>query len=429
MNFDNINKFLEESKEIIINTRKEDKYIYDIVLDYISKNEIFVGGSLGLTLITKRSEQIDDFVFEFYYNKILKHVNAITNLIAKKHPELNVIMGTKISYFQYSIFVNNNEMFKFYEISHSTNIPIHKLIKSYRLDWHGYKLEVLPPSMYLIDLYQQLYHDADEEILDLSKILYNKYMSEIKDKKDKNNEGNKQGGADYSDIKLYLLKNLDHIIIGEYATEIARIHENSNDKDNSNIRKYILETIYDEETFKTDELKNMIENFYKENGKIVSVSYKIQEFGIMSDSRLQRYAFTVDGKEILYSYNSSTYEIIPFNKIKFDDKIIKIGTIYVLLRFLFISVFIIRLLRKSDKIDKNFAEKRIKSIIDSIEYVKESHIKSPEESQKQSKNIEYIGVYYPYTLYIKVLRTKQKKMYYDYNPYIYKKANGEYREL
>ncbi|MCW5951837.1 MAG: hypothetical protein KIT69_06235, partial [Propionibacteriaceae bacterium] len=253
---------------------------------------------------------------------------------------------------------------------------------------------------------------------------------------------------EYIEIKYHLINTLrDFLLIGEYVSFIFNL-----DATTENIKPpKILEFIYNrknyesivaemavdyEINFKNDFIiiQNIIDTFFKKKRKTVKCYYKKQPMTIIGDPRLCKYILYLNDKEIVYVYNSTSYELIPYCKIPIPSNMlsttgienkVRIPHINILLRFLYISLYIVNLLKVSNKIDKAYAILRSRHILDTIITIKKISTFKP----TLIKNERYAGINFPYEEYVKLIRKNQMKLYSDYFPYMYKMSHGNYRSL
>jgi len=183
----------------------------------------------------------------------------------------------------------------------------------------------------------------------------------------------------------------------------------------------------------------------------------------MQDYRIKRTIIRMgeNQKEILYIYNSAEFELIPFNEIT-DDKnnIIQIGNPFVLMRFMLIDLWMVRLISNLGGIDPAYALQRQQSILkklidlrtmissqesttlyndEQITDIADNYFTGTNELRvfqdtcSEAEDIEkhqcnYIGQYQNEVVSMKLL-AKQSDRFVDYIPEDYKKRTGQYRVI
>jgi hypothetical protein len=65
----------------------------------------------------------------------------------------------------------------------------------------------------------------------------------------------------------------------------------------------------------------------------------------------------------MYIYNSAQYDLIPFNLARYEKNKIQVGNPFVLLRFLLIDYWTLRIIKLLNYIDEKFYKHRTNSIL------------------------------------------------------------------
>ena len=233
------------------------------------------------------------------------------------------------------------------------------------------KLAVLPAEITLLDIYRDLYTpgkvDDWEEFLISDE---NQLFQHLRGREKLIRKGaaeDESGKPDSIDRKTrhrmemlimqkYIVNNPKVVLLGEHAMFIIT-------KESESIKTNIIQisTTEDLETLISD-----LEKIFKSNGIQVQLSMSDKQLNIMKDHRLRRTTIRAGDKEILYVYNSASYDLIPFNSIANENKsnsAIAVGNPFVILRFLLVEIWMVRWILSLGRIDENFARGRINSML------------------------------------------------------------------
>jgi hypothetical protein len=313
---------------VITKTHKKYKPILDVVYSNMENNIISNINSL-------LENTTNDLEFDIY-SELPKQTSI--NLADRIKEKTNEIVKMKQSTdSQYIISVNGMSMITVNLIQHKSSNIIEttgsiKINSTYHF----------PILVELMDLYRKLYSPT---YVDEWEELYN---TEIRAFSLFNTERKINGGAkcvkckefrheNIESVKIMFMDfliNTNYVLIGNWVsgenTEIIKIiSENEADVDLLNITNYLS-------------------NYTK-----FPIYYKEKMLYIPKDNRIKRHRFYIRfpttssdvEKPFLDIYNCGTYELIPYN----IKKNIKIGTPPLLLRFLFIDLWILQLLSHVDK--------------------------------------------------------------------------------
>jgi hypothetical protein len=161
------------------------------------------------------------------------------------------------------------------------------------------------------------------------------------------------------------------------------------------------------------------------------VFYKKKLLYIPKDTRIHKYTFfikyptcgkTVSDKQFLDIYNCASYELIPFIKIKQDNIIMNIGNIYVQLRFLFIDLWLLNLLKKLEVITDIIYHEKYINILDTIKLLKQ---KMPNGIINTANN--YIGINIDEKVSKQIFISKNNIKRISYYPELSIKENNKYQ--
>ncbi len=216
-------------------------------------------------------------------------------------------------------------------------------------------------------------------------------------------------------VKNWLPDQKDIILLGPWAYNWILLGENIC----TNIEKIQLIAVNT-----PDEFLYRMQKYFDTFGKFV-ISYREQELHIPKDFRTTRYTFyfkvgsekTSVDKPFLDLFNCANFEIIPYQ----IHKSINIASNYVILRFLFIDLWIIRVIKNLGLLSADILNKKIVYLWKLIEYYR--------DNISTEKPSGFIGIHREASIDKKLLARNQAKKYYPYYPDIYWRNHNAYRVL
>ena len=366
-NYDAYPNLLAAAKPLILQDRNKYEKVYGIIEEYVQEKNIIIGSSLSIVLLLGAEKNPEDYRYELWSTNALKDIYELSNRIAKLYqdtidtpePKL-VMMKSVIPYSYYKLFVDNRLMVEMYNVKTSA-------LKTINVK----KLTVLSPENILIDVYRDLYSpNKAAEWEDLVKIESNIFRYFDRQYKNIINGGDEK--RDYKSIAARILdtmikNNKNYILIGEHAVRL--LYKSSDRK--LEIPEYKLPALLSViSSLHSNDVYLQLTQVLKELGVTGTLTFKTRGLDLVKDWRLTRTAFKLDGKEILYVYNSTEYELIPVVKVykKIEGIMSKgspyyIGNIFVISRFLLIELQTVYKLLHVNKIDEAYADVRIKLFI------------------------------------------------------------------
>lgn len=432
----------DDIKKQIYNERLTYQYVYEIIENIISKENIIIGGSLGINLLLKNERTYEDFIYELYSEKAFINANNISNELDKKNKELNrndiIMLKTSIPNSKYMLYVNNRVISIIYHLGPGSNeliVPVS--VKSFD---NKTDVLVLSPEIQLIDIYRNLYSPSEIDNWEKNIIYENKLYLFMTKRIEKGIIGaldiitiNDRKKIEIELLNKFIKNNKNVVLIGEHAYKmITKLEINTN-----------IIQIISENNIESDfiEIKNIINHFLK---KDIFISYVSRDIKIMQDNRIVRTSIKIgtEQKEIMYIYNVAKYDLIPFN-LSLDNNI-QIANPFVILRFLLIDFWVIRIIKKTGSIDEKYAHNRLNSIIDKLLLIR-SLLQDTGSGKKIDQNIfdsilknslykvfqsdpkNYIGFYEDENIAQKNMIKDLQKKYYDYYPSLYLSKMGSYR--
>jgi hypothetical protein len=372
---------------------------------------------------------ISDTTMIYEYIAGMKISNVEKLIIYTRNPKQISVFSANVLH-ALNTYVQVKEVIPLYE--YDINYDGRPIVHIYKLDMNREiefknifypifikKLPYFPPEIELIDIYRKLYNpiNADEyhKILELEKFLYNSITSKRKAdilspkkniSKPSINNPNKYltptninckkkriNDVDIiSKLLIDFLHNENYIIIGQYAYDYLNKQPKSLCYNN---RLQIIS----EKDIETDYMNISLFLSKKTNNAIY---YKKKLLHVPKDSMLLKYTFYIKypgissytEKPFLDIYNCASYEMISYTSITDKKNNLKIGSCSVLLRFLFIDLWLLRILYQLKIIDNTEINHRGSLVFDAIKYIKTNNIIRFDDS--------YLGINLDYKIYTKI---------------------------
>ena len=340
---DFFNCVIETAKNGIINDdRIKYKSIFDIVKTELSNDDKIIISDINVIIgnYKKNPEQLN--VYTIYTRRTATLIANVIHKNAGKFVQMREIIPKE----EYEVMYNMRGLIKIYHIDKYKNVNLSNLFKSVKLN----NLNYFPPEIELMDIYHKLYlpnyYNDYNTLLQYEKILYNKIIEPIEGGKCDTCKDYKTN--DINNIKLLMIKFFDqknYVMIGKWAHNI--IEGKKDISDNSNIQVISENSIEEDYEYILTFLTT-----YTKHG----IYYKKKKLYVPKDNRIYKYTIFIkypgltkksrgSDKQFLDIYNCASYELIPYIVKKNNNSIINVGNLSVLLRFLLIDLWIIRLLK------------------------------------------------------------------------------------
>ncbi len=464
-----MNNIIINAKLIITESRKQLTVIYKVIEDFV-RNNSFIISRPGLLYETSVDLTKLDAITIFCDN-IFRNSNKLINLLCEElekyeqelikkediskynilESEVNprwLILRTTVAHEEINIFYDGRPLVIFKAVKSYKNIPILKMfipMNSTRGIFTNEPLLLLPPELELMDIYHQLYSpDKAEFWQELSTVEYNLYEMFIKRKKEL------VGGA--ADCQKSILTNIETIkrlvvldfirkqpivLIGDWATKLIEFGETGSPlRENYEKVQLIIDS-------PIENFNEILENFLSTITQY-KCTYREEKLHTVDDGRLKKYTFYIGGlcnisgekteKPFIDVYNSASYELVPyrvsaeFNLSKSGEfpEDIKIGNVFVLLRFMLFDVWILRIIKNLGLLTANILENKINKILDNMANIKTGR-KYKGLGNKKFQKINYLGTYESLLIYQKNKLLESK--FPSYVPFYYKEEHGKYREI
>lgn len=438
---------VEHFDQIALDERLKYKSIYIAIEDYIAQyaiatdpkltpDVIIAGGSMSIALLLGKHLTRDDFTYELFSEAAFKHANALTNKLAElvptdtsdpNKPFWIVSLKTLVPYKKFDITLDQRPFVRFTTLNRmSETITVYDMIQPLTVKSYFEKRSILimPPKFHLIDIYQSLYSPASAD--DWSEQLHEEqrlfgYMRKIMDLQARGKtvkvgaasgetrSVSPEGPLEFvrhpqrNQIALKILQeifvdNPKIILLGEHAINMLT---------GASIDTPIIHCMLDPDLSVADIIHQIQPIVTKVLGRPLKLSHATRNVQILGDFRLRRTSIKLgDSKEIMYCYNATDYDLIPFNRtLNKSNQSIQIGSPFVLLRFMLIELWVLVWISSLGKIEKNFALARSNSLIMKVLQLRTKislknkssidpiHLETGSMQIFQTSSQQYLGIY------------------------------------
>lgn len=437
--YDKINivpHLIKEAEKFII---ENDRMLYSDFLKitelYCEENSILIGGKVGIDLLISQPITKESFFYELYTDDTYNHAKKLTDrLYSDSHtPHIDkkyIVLRTDIRNREFTININTRSVIKIYNLDKYRNIRLIKLMgppsrKGYFSDKF---IKCISEEIQLIEIYRTLYSPIKvaqwNDYLRYEKELYLAIKSNVARKVTEkieelnldleflgaldNSAKNKWKSHIENTIIDKIVRKSNNVLIGDYAINCSLDISSKN----TNVRLQLIS----EESI--DNFVKQIERALKDEKISGTVSYIRYNLNILTDFQILKYTIYVTSDKnqipILDFFNSSSFELIPFAKGKDTFTDIKLGNLFVLLRFKFIDLWVMRLILNIGTDNINFLRDKIKDMLDQINKLRTCISKKQKEELFQLKN--YVGVYINETVAKKKLIIERGEKFAPYYP-------------
>lgn len=336
-----IDKWIEDAK---IESRKEDlrdehRVLHDMILDFMMARKDWVIDNVDL-LTT------DNIIrtFSIYTEDAARVSNKLSNVIVAKYPF--VVLRTVEPKYHFIINVNGQDIVNIRDLSKLMKISyLNPIIKKYTVELKSWNIPVLPPDIYLMELYHKRYNPAfheewkqiDNDINQMIKLMEDRL------KTGGSPAGKIQEGVNY--IRKQLLdkfKNSDDVIVcGSYIVSVLQ-----------NRKEVVIPSMQLLSKMHVSDLFNLLKGWFEVEGRFTLILVN-QNLHAPFDFRLRKYTvyLKVSGEQrpLLDIFTSLQYEQIPY----FEYEDVKYAHPFVALRFIYMDIWIIRVMLQEGKIDQD----------------------------------------------------------------------------
>lgn len=335
---------LEKSyKFVIVNDRSlYNPYICKLI-ECIIRYNLIVGGKIGIMLINGVDNIIDQYDWEIYVDNV-DTIRLITDMIynvKSAHVDSKTtVLSSIVEDNEYMLSINGRLLSKFYILNSYKDMDIfnaipvlygqQNVLKEFTSS--SDKIRYLPKEIAFMQTYRTLYKITQN----LGSVWTNALRTI-----DMYNNTKKHGGGIPHDILSKFVGPTD-IIVGDFALNtMGLLHKPSK-------LQFISSTHMKDIIIHCNNIMNRKSTKYNAKDKLNYVSHHLP---LISDTLFKKYTIRVDsGKYQEYVcdvYNSTTYELVPY--VIINGK--KIGSPWVLMRFIYVEMWFIRILSFNKKMD------------------------------------------------------------------------------
>lgn len=368
------------------------KPIYAAIEAYLVKHRLVVS-----------DEQQDSIrMFKVYGPSIFYHANALANVLAKITPWVR--LNTDVRDKEFTITIDSSPMVRMFNIHPEFAKIIDPCISANAL-------AIVPPEVELVDVYHRLYSPALAKTWESLRQYEDKQWRSFVATRQTIMSCDKSGGArlnEHTEIVIAWAKSMPNVVIvGNHA--VSCVSETKcqisgavqlivGDTKNAieGLRRYITETIGLETTL------------------------KMYELNLPTDHRIRKYVLSVRVGQSMYYvaniFNSPTHELVPYREIGQ----LRVGTLCVLLRFLFIDLWFLRMLHHFGVLAEADFTRAIGHLFENIDWVHDKWA-----SEVIDRPPIYVGVYKD-----EAIGKKLGDVVYPYFPAQYAaNHDGQYRQI
>lgn len=409
---------------------KEDRFRYKELFDetrkIIADDPIIILSNIPLIL---NSENTKGDIIETSMIIYTTHTRRTTTMIANAiHKNIGkfVQMRAIIPNEEYEIMYDMRGLIKLYHIERYKNISIPALFNAIKIN----DLYYFPPEIELMDIYHKLYspkyYDEWESLLIQEKLLSN--LHSIKGGSiTKCNPCKKERKLDINNIKLLMLNFLDnenYVLIGKWAHKL--IHSQKDKLENDENIQIISENDIEQD------YKNIVN--YLSAYTNYGIYYKKKKMYIPKDNRIYKYTLFIKyptftgiagkhsrgiDKQFIDIYNCGEFELIPYIPKTYDNISLRVGNLFVQMRFLLIDMWLFRLLKYLKTIDEKLFTEKCAYVYSTIKLIKKA-------LPINFKN-KYMGIIYDEKIAQKIIISKQHIKKSSYYPELSIKKNKAYK--
>lgn len=435
--YESIENYIKDNSLII----SQPEFLYEDVFNLAKLNCITIFGENIFRHATKLINKISA-TLEEYESKLPENQNPLSIDCSARW----LTLRTVVAHEEINIFYDGRPLVVFKTLNRYKSLDIFKLLIPIHSNTGFFtksQLLLIPPELELMEVYHKLYSpDQAEHWEDLLKMEFNLYEKFAHRKKEiigGKEECSRNIVTNIENVKKLLvldfLRNQPAILIGDWATKLMQMGIDGKPfKDTFEKVQIIIDS-------PIEEFNELLENFLKTLTPY-KPTFREEKLHIISDSRLKKYTFYMNGlcsvsgqkfeKPFLDVFNSGTYELIPYrlssefgsSKDYPDD--VKIGSAFVLLRFLLLDIWILRVIKNLGLLTQAILETKINKLFQIIADIKNARNFSGLIAKFGQHN-NYIGQYQSFIIYQKNKLLDAK--FPPYAPYYWKLTNGSYKEI
>jgi predicted RNA methylase len=417
------NTVLSDGKQFISKDRNEHIVICkDILSQLVNENDILVSDIKKITDPSSEIEVGRDGLLLYSKKPYLWTLNMANVLHAKGY--ILIKMKTVIPNEKLVLEYDSRHVATVFLLKQHHKITCKSLISPVQID----KINFLPHESEIIKIYRMMYsptqYDNWPQLIELEKLV----MSHIEDRVNKKIIGGKNDCDDCNVVRKvnvkYLRKMLlkfisdKYVLVGHCAVSITNT-------DNDCFGEKLQIITHEEVEATIHKIIDVLKNYTDRK-----LAFKKQKLYLLDDFRSSRYTIyvcysignkTVE-KPIMDIFNSGQFELIPYANATYQNTKYMIGNPYVLLRFLMIDMWIIRIICKLGLIQQQQLFQKIKKIMKHVKMIRSG------KWINEKFGLQYIGNYQDPSVAQKI-KNMQTGMCYPYYPEKFKNEMKKYKTV
>jgi hypothetical protein len=386
------------------------KKFYEDVEEYCKGKDIIISNLNKLLNIPKELK----FRYNLYCEQPFRHARDIADFLYSKGCKY-VKMKTIITYEEFDIEYSFLVLVKIYSLRLMRGISLETLISPVKLD----SILYMPPEIEIIEIYKRLYlpnfHAEWKNLLMKEELLYNLIKKRVERGIIAGEDKKEREDVNIETLKYLILTGFvsrsNFVLIGEWAV---------------NISDYVVSGGQLGIKYSQEKIQLISQNNINDNINALTIflrgytDYQIsarQHDLHITDFRIRRYTVYINIPHEKYPeipfldiFNCGNFELIPYREINVANQyLFQIGNAFVLLRFLMIDLWTLKIVKRLNQISESSFRRKSKRIMFSVEYIKRSNIMEDifgetyagiDVDYEISKKKEYIGEkkhkpYYP----------------------------------
>jgi len=344
-----LDKLLEESEQFIMeNDRSVYRGFFEEAEKFCVANNVILGGSPGLGLLTGRKLSVQSFSWDLYTESAYETSKRLAMALSKVHsphvPIETVVMTTNILHKEFTLTVNARALFNIYALEKYKGVKLSDIMGPVEKVSYFAKLPIMciPGEMQIISAYHILYSPDKvgqwKDVVNDESELYALLVDTLRQKATAVRGGGANVHRTVADARRVIVNKLigssDNVLTGDRALTMLGLNVQSEHVE------FITGTDIDE---LLSHVTAAVKKILGASGQY-KLTYVSHRLNIPDDFQLKKYTiYLVDGKShtpIADVFNSSQYEMIPYINVgKF-----KVGNPWVLLRFMFIKIWTLRMI-------------------------------------------------------------------------------------
>jgi len=360
---------MAESSAMVHVMEERNKFLpyLEIAENFAKKEKLIFGGNAGLDILLGNEPTVESFELTLYSNDILNHSRRLAMEFYKKYPEKAKLtkVRTLIPYQKLMISINSRTIVIMKSISPHRNSRLGNIIVSQTGQglFTKHIQKCLGPDLILINIYNQLidtnYSNSWSKLVEVEQKLYNILQSHKVEITKSHNKKSFKGGGEKDNTKQIYYKFMNDVMDNFVSQPNNVVILPCKEKNNQLLRIKITS----DDSFENCEKK--IRRIAKKY--TLQIHKNVNDMSIPIDRCIKKLTLcffnvkTMKKQAFMDIYNTAQYtaipyvtnkeSLIPISNVTISPNI-KVGTPYVLLKFILVEMWTIRTLLNANAIDK-----------------------------------------------------------------------------